>query len=84
MKLFEVFLAPGGNPSTLLSKEALDETGARIFSEKEAELVGLEGIPENPEGDPRVFIACSRADEQFVLSRLEAAPGVARFRLHEV
>ncbi len=78
MKLFEVILAPGANASSLLSKEAIEETGAQIFTEEEAKLVGLEGIPDNPEGDPRVFIACSHSDEQFVATRLEAAAGAAR------
>lgn len=84
MKLFEVFLSPGANASGLLSEEALAETTAQVFSEQEAELVGLEGIPENPSGAERIFIACGISDEQFVASRLEAAAGVARFKLHEV
>lgn len=84
MKLFEVFLAPGGDPKSLLSEEAQKETGAQIFSEAEAKLVGLEGLPENETEDTRVFIACGHSDAQFVATRLEAAAGVARFKLHEI
>ncbi len=84
MKLFEVYLAPGANASTILSEEVRAETGAQVFSEKEAEHVGPEGIPENTSEDERVFIACSGGDGQFVTSRLEAWDSVARFKLHEV
>ncbi len=84
MKLFEVFLSPGANASALLTEEAIQASGAQIFSEQEAELVGLEGIPDNPSGETRVFIACGNGDERFVATRLEAAAGVARYRLHEV
>lgn len=84
MKLFEVILAPGGNPTAILSKDVLEETGAQIFTEQEATLVGLEGIPENPNNEDRVFIACSQSDEQFLATRLESAAGVARYKLHDV
>ncbi len=84
MKLFEVILAPGASAGTVLSQEVLDETGAQLFTEEEAKLVGLEGIPDNPGGDTRMFIACSPSDGQFVATRLEAAAAVARFKLHDV
>ena len=84
MKLFEVFLSPGANATALLSPEVVKETGAQIFSEQEAELVGLEGLPPNPTDDTRVFIACQPSDEQFLATRLESAAGVARYKLHDV
>ena len=84
MKLFEVILAPGADSSSILSKETLEETGAQVFNEKEAELVGLEGLPDNPEDEPRVFVACSHADAQFVSTRLEASAAVSRYKLHEI
>ncbi|MBM4373713.1 MAG: hypothetical protein FJ095_01420 [Deltaproteobacteria bacterium] len=84
MHLFEVFLSNAWDRDTLLSAEVLETTGAQIFDAKEAELVGFEGIPDDPSGRPRVFIACSPTDERLVASRLEAHSGVEAFKLHRV
>ncbi len=84
MKLFEVFLAPGSDATGILSKKTLAETGAQIFTPEQAALVGLEGIPPDPEGRDRVFIACGPADERFINSRLEAHAAVAVFKLHDL
>jgi hypothetical protein len=84
MKLFEVFLAPGAKQSELMSPEALAESGAQIFTPAEAELVGLEGIPADPQNRPRVFIACGEADAQFITTRLEATSAAASFKLHQL
>jgi hypothetical protein len=84
MHLFEVFLTNAWDRDTLLSAGIVETTGAQIFDAKEAELVGFEGIPEDPTGRPRVFIACSPADERLVASRLEAHSGVEAFKLHQV
>ena len=82
MNLFEVFLVPGGDASQLLSAEILEETGAQIMTPEEAELVGLQGLPEDPQGRLRKSIACSPSDERLVASRLEAHAAVGSFRLH--
>jgi hypothetical protein len=84
MKLFEVFLAPGAQASEIMSPEALADSGAQIFTPAEAELVGLEGIPQDPQNRPRVFIACGAGDAQFVTTRLEATTAVSSFKLHEL
>ena len=84
MKLFEVFLTPGRDAAGILSKDTLDDTGAQVFSPAEARLVGLQDIPEDPEGRARVFIACGPADEGYIQSRLEAHDAVAAFKLHDI
>ncbi len=84
MKLFEVFLVPGVDHGDLLSRETLDATGAQIFTPAEARFVGLEGIPDDPEGRARVLIAFRPADEQYIATRLEAHPAVATFLLHDL
>jgi hypothetical protein len=84
MHLFEVFLTNEWDRDNLLSAEILESSGAQIFNAKEAELVGFEGIPEDPSGRPRVFIACAPADERLIASRLESNGAVDAFRLHRL
>jgi hypothetical protein len=84
MNLFEVYLAPGADKDQLLSPDVLQETGAQVFTQAEASFVGFEGLPESESDDPRIFIACKPSDSKFIHTRLEAAAGVARFRLHDV
>ncbi|MBM4359931.1 MAG: hypothetical protein FJ096_17645 [Deltaproteobacteria bacterium] len=84
MHLFEVFLTNAWDRDALLSPEILESSGAQIFDAKEAELVGFEGIPDDPSGRPRVFIACSPSDEGLIASRLEANASVEAFRLHRL
>ncbi len=84
MRLFEVFLGPGGKDKPLFSDELLKETGAQVFSSAEAELVGLEGIPDDPEGRDRLFVACSPTEERLIHTRLEANQDVASFKLHDL
>jgi hypothetical protein len=84
MKLFEIFLAPGKEEAELLSAETLSETGAQIFTPKEAAFIGLDGVPDDPEGRPRKLIACKPGDERLIVTRLEANDAVASFKLHEL
>lgn len=84
MHLFEVFITNEWDRDTLLSAEVLEMTGAQVFSAQEAELVGFEGIPEDPEGRARVFVACAPSHEQLIASRLETSAGVDAFRLHRL
>ena len=81
MKLFEVFLKEGRDRSELLSADALEQTGAQVFTQAEAEFVGLEGLPNDPERRPRFFIAHQPADERSIESRLESNEAVAGFKL---
>jgi hypothetical protein len=84
--LFEVFLTPGPHAEgeQLLSDEVMEMTQAQIMTPEEAEAVGLHGIPEDPQGRKRVFVACSPRDQRLIHSRLEGSNAVAAFRLHEV
>ncbi|MBW2458072.1 MAG: hypothetical protein JRI68_26445 [Deltaproteobacteria bacterium] len=84
MKLFEVFIIEGQDASNILSPEVLAETGAQIMTPAEAAFVGLEGIPDDPEGRPRVLVACQPADERLITSRLEAHAAVGGFKLHVI
>ena len=81
MTLFEVFLKEGKDRSDLLSADALEQTGAQVFTHAEAEFVGLVGLPADPDDRPRFFIAYQPADERFITSRLEANEAVAGFKL---
>ena len=82
MKLFEVFLGEGVNADSVLSAEVLEETGAQVMTPEQAELVGLEGVPADPEGRRRILIACRPQDERLITSRLERHEGVNGFKLH--
>lgn len=84
MTLFEVFLAPGQENDALLSDEVRESSGAQIFTPEEAAFVGLEGIPEDPQGRPRKLIAVGAGDERLIASRLEANGAVASFRQVEL
>ena len=82
MKLFEGFLVEGRDTSNILSPDVIAETGAQVMTPSEAKFVGLEGIPDDPEGRPRLLVACQPADERLIASRLEAHDGVGSFKLH--
>ena len=86
MHLYEVFLVPGAHPASeeVLSPEVLDETKAQVMTPEQAETVGFHGIPEDPQGRPRLFIACGETDGRMVQTRLEASNLVAQYRLHYV
>jgi hypothetical protein len=84
MKLFEVFLAPGGASKPILSDELCASTGAQVMTVAEATFVGLEGIPDDPEGRDRRLIACKPSDERLIASRLEASDAVASFRVFDL
>jgi len=86
MTLFEVFLAPGpkAGGSQLLSDEVLEMTKAQVMTPEEAQAVGFHGLPEDPEGRARVFIACSPSHARLIHTRLETSHLVSAFRIHEV
>ncbi|MBI4703560.1 MAG: hypothetical protein HY744_20810 [Deltaproteobacteria bacterium] len=84
MDLFEVFLKPGVTNKPVLSDEVMRETGAQIMTPAQAEFVGLEGIPPDPQGRERRLVACRRADRRLIQTRLESNEAVSGFRLHEL
>ena len=81
MSLFEVFIGPSGLSSPLLSDEVASSSGAQIMTPAEAAFVGLEGIPDDPEGRERLLVACSSAEERLIATRLEAHGDVSGFRM---
>jgi 1,6-anhydro-N-acetylmuramate kinase len=84
--LFEVFLVPGPQAEgmKILSDEVLELTQAQVMTPEQAEAVGFHGIPEDPEGRKRVFIACAPTHARLIHSRLESSAVVGAFRLHDV
>lgn len=85
LHLFEVFLVSGPHAADpLLSDEIMEHTQAQVMTPEEAEAVGFHGIPADPEGRKRVFIAVSPRDSRLVHTRLEASAAVGAFRMHEV
>lgn len=84
MVVFEVHLAPGADPSDILSKEQLKETGAQIMTLAEAESVGFGGLPPAPPGTEVRLIACRESDRKWIQGTLEKADAVGGYRVHDV
>lgn len=83
MVVFEVFLAPGADPATLLTKETLKETKAQVMSVEDARKVGFAGLPAYGDKEVRL-IAVGKADAQWIQRALESNEGVARFSVNDV
>ncbi len=82
MMLFVAHLTPGSDPSTILSAETVEDTGAQVMTPEQAKAVGFGGLPELP---PNVALIVSRLrDKNRILNSLEASPAVAKFSVHEV
>lgn len=86
MVLFEVFLAPGTNPEVtpLLSDEVMELTKAQVMTPEQAEAVGFQGLPADPQGRKRLFVVCAQKDARMVHTRLESSVLCAAFRMHDV
>ncbi len=83
MVVFEVFVAPGADPATLLSKETLKETQAQVMTLEEARKVGFAGLPDP--GDKVVrLIAVAKRDAPWIHRALETNDAVGGFRVHEL
>ena len=82
MHLFEVFLTPGSSGENLLTPNVHEETGAQVMTVEQAAFVGLEGIPDDPQGRARRLIACQASDQRLIASRLDAHAEVAAYKLH--
>lgn len=84
MVVFEVYVAPGSDPETLLSAETQRETKAKIMTPEQAQKAGFQGLPEPPPGQVMRLIAVGRADAKWVQRALEVNEAVGQFRMHEV
>jgi hypothetical protein len=82
--MFEVFLQPGATGDALLSDETLADTQAQIMTPEEAAAVGLQGLPDDPEGRERRFIVVQQSDARRIHQQLELNDQVGAFRLHEI
>ncbi|MBL8604299.1 MAG: hypothetical protein JNK72_20400 [Myxococcales bacterium] len=84
LHVFEVYLAPGHSPSSLLTEEVARETGAQLMTLAEAEAVGFSGLKEPVDGRVLRLIAVAARDAQWIHRRLEANGGVVSYQVHEV
>ncbi|MFT3766685.1 MAG: hypothetical protein QM820_14395 [Minicystis sp.] len=84
MVVFEVYLAPGADPATLLSKETLRETNAQVMTLDDARKVGFAGLPEPPKGVEVRLIAVAKRDASWIQRSLESNDAAGQFRVHEV
>lgn len=84
MVVFEVHLAPGADPSTLLTEETKRDTGAQVMTPDDARKVGFAGLPDPPPGTEVRLIAVAKRDQSRIQRVLEATDAAAGFRMHEV
>jgi hypothetical protein len=82
--LFEVLVAAGQDPDTLLSTEVLQETQAQVMKLEEAQALGFSGVQQDPKGRDQRLIAVAARDAQFIQRRLEMTDAVQSFRLHQL
>jgi hypothetical protein len=82
--LFEVLVAAGQDPDTLLSDEVLRETQAQVMKLEEARALGFSGVEPDPKGRDQRLIAVAARDAQFIQRRLEMTDAVQSFRLHQL
>ncbi|HEY4122891.1 MAG TPA: hypothetical protein VGM56_33735 [Byssovorax sp.] len=83
LSVFEVHLAPGSDPDTLLTPEIVQETQAQIMTPAEANAVGFAGIPADAPSNIRL-IAVAKRDAAWIHRRLESNSAVAGFTVHEI
>jgi hypothetical protein len=83
LAVFEVHIAPGSDPDTLLTEETKRETKAQIMTLDEAKAVGFSGIPDMNAALVRL-IAVNRRDAPWIHRSLESNAAVSTFRMHEV
>lgn len=84
MVLFEVFLAPGADPSTLLTQETQRETNAQVMTIDDARKVGFQGVPDPPQDKEVRLIAVARRDAPWIHRVLETNAAVGAFRTYEI
>jgi hypothetical protein len=83
LSVFEVHLAPGSDPETLLTPEIVKETQAQVMTPAEARAVGFGGLPADAPDSIRL-IAVAKRDAAWIHRRLESNSGVASFVVHEL
>ena len=84
MVVFEVHVAPGADPKTLLTAETQRETQAQVMTLDEAKKVGFGGLPAPPADHEVRFIAVAKRDASWVHRALEGNEAVANFRMFDV
>lgn len=83
MVVFEVFMAPGADPETLLSAETLRDTKAQIMTVDDARKVGFGGLRDY--GDQVVrLVAVAKRDAPWIHRALETNEAVGRFSVNDV
>ena len=82
--VFEVHIATGSDPNTLLTAETLRETQAQVMTVAEAKKVGFSGLGDAPTDHEVRLVAVAKRDANWVQRALESNEGVAQFRTHEV
>ncbi len=83
LSVFEVHIAPGSDPDSLLSENVKKETQAQVMTFDEARKVGFQGLPD-PGGAEVRLIAVAKRDAPWIQRVLENNEAVAGFRVHEV
>lgn len=83
MVVFEVFVAPGADPSQILREETCRETQAQIMTLADAQKLGLRGVPD-PGGKEVRLILVKRQYLNWIHRSLEMSDAVAIFRVHEL
>ena len=83
MVVFEVFVAPGADPSQILREETCRETQAQIMTLAEAQKMGLRGVPD-PGGKEVRLILVKRQYLNWIHRSLEMSDAVSKFRVHEL
>ncbi len=83
IQLFECHFVAECDPSTLLSDEALRDTGAQVMTTAEARAVGFAQAPEAKAGEQVRIIAVSARDAQWLHRIIERSPMVTSYRVQE-
>lgn len=81
--MFEVFVAPGADPSQILREETCRETQAQIMTLADAQKLGLRGVPD-PGGKEVRLVLVKRQYLNWIHRSLEMSDAVAIFRVHEL
>ena len=84
LHVFEVFVAQGHDPDSLLSKETMEETRAQVMTWAEATAVGFAGLSAPTPGRELRYIAVNQRDAQWIHRKLEGHHGVTSYKVHEV
>ena len=84
MVVFEVHVAPGSDPESLLSAETKRETQAQIMTVAEARKVGFGGLPDPPADHEVRLVAVAKRDAPWVQRALETSEAVGQFRMFDV